>query len=187
MNAQQFTIRRKVFTLVGAKFHVYNSEGKLIGFSKQKAFKLKEDIRFYSDETMQNERVRITARSIIDFSVAFDVIEADTGEKVGALRRRGMKSMIRDEWQVLDAQDIQIGTITEDSTAMALLRRFVANLIPQTFHLRSSDGQVWADFRTHFNPFVHKMTVRIYPECTLPPSLVLAAAVLLVAVEGRQQ
>jgi hypothetical protein len=43
MSQTQFTIRRKVLTLLGAKFHIYNAQGDLIGFSRQKAFKLKED------------------------------------------------------------------------------------------------------------------------------------------------
>ncbi|MSR57317.1 MAG: hypothetical protein EXS05_06565 [Planctomycetaceae bacterium] len=62
MPATEYTIRRKVLTLFGAKFHIYNTAGAVIGFSQQKAFKLKEDIRVYSDESMQNERVAIEGR-----------------------------------------------------------------------------------------------------------------------------
>ena len=36
MAETQFTIRRKVFTFLGAKFHIYNAEGGLLGFCKQK-------------------------------------------------------------------------------------------------------------------------------------------------------
>src|SRR6185503_13579603 len=48
MPESQYMIRRKVLTLFGAQFHIYNAEGKVVGFSKQKAFKLKEDIRVYT-------------------------------------------------------------------------------------------------------------------------------------------
>ena len=41
---------------------MYDGRGALIGLSKQKAFKLKEDIRFYTDETMTEERLLIQAR-----------------------------------------------------------------------------------------------------------------------------
>ena len=96
MPDKTFTIRRKVFTIFGAKFHIYNEEGELLGFSKQKAFKLKEDIRIYTDETMTEERTVIKARSMLDISAAYEVVDARTGEAVGVLQRRGLKSMLRD-------------------------------------------------------------------------------------------
>ncbi len=183
----EYTIRRKVFTLMGAKFHVFNSSGELIGFSKQKAFKLKEDIRFYSDESMSTEVLSINARSIVDFSAAYDVCNSKTGQKIGALRRRGFSSFVRDSWEILDDQDNPVTELREDSTAMGLMRRFVpmGNLVPQKFHL-GDDSNIYAEYRTHFNPVVQKMTVNVYAGCPVDPALVLAAGFLLVAIEGRQ-
>ena len=182
----EFTIRRKILTVFGAKFHIYNAAGNLLGFCKQKAFRLKEDIRVYTDETMSDERLVIKARSAIDFSAAYDVVDSREQRKIGALRRKGFKSMFRDEWQVLDENDHEVGTIREDSAWMALFRRYLSNLIPQSFHLKDLQGQDLATFRTHFNPFVHRMTVSVFPDGPLDAMLVLAAGILLVAVEGRQ-
>lgn len=187
MPAAQYTIRRKVFTLFGAKFHVYNSEGRVVGFSAQKAFKLREDIRVFTDETMQEERAAIHARQIIDFGAAYDVLDSKKQEKVGALKRKGWSSLVRDSWIVMDEDDREIGTLQEDSMIMALLRRFLGGWIPQDYHLRDSSGIELARYQTHFNPFVHRMTVTLHDNCELNPLLVLAAGVLLVAIEGRQQ
>ena len=186
--ATEYTIRRKVFTLFGGQFHIYNREGALIGFSKQKAFKLKEDIRVFTDESMDQPLLAIAARSIIDFSACYDVTDSKSGQKVGALRRKGFASMIRDEWEMLDTQDNPISKLREDSTSMALVRRFVpmGNLIPQKFVLGDDTNQ-FAEMRTHFNPFIHRMTITINADCPFPPLLVLASAVLLVAIEGRQK
>jgi len=186
MAATEFTIRRKVLTLFGAKFHIYNAQGDLLAFCNQKAFKLKEDIRLYTDESMAVERLRIAARKIIDFGAAYDVINSGTDSKVGALKRKGWKSMLRDEWIVMDQDDREIGSITEDSVLMAMVRRLLTNLFPQSFHLRDETGTELARFRTHFNPFVHRLTVTVYEDCSLDPYLVLAAGILLVAIEGRQ-
>jgi hypothetical protein len=98
----EFTIRKKIISFLGAKFHIYDSNDKLIGFSKQKAFKLKEDIRLYTDESTDEERLTIQARKVIDFSAAYDVVDSKKDKKLGALQRKGFKSMIRDEWVVLD-------------------------------------------------------------------------------------
>jgi len=187
VSATEYTIRRKVFTFLGAAFHIYNAEGGLIGYCKQKAFKLKEDIRIFSDETATNERLAIKARAIIDFGAGYDVIDSKTQQKLGALKRKGWSSILRDSWIMMDENDQEIGKIQEDSMLMAMIRRFLFKFLPQKFHLKNGTGTDLAAFRTHFNPFVHRMTVTVSPDCDLNPLLVLAAGILLVAVEGRQQ
>ena len=185
----EFTIRRKIFTLFGAKFHIMNAKGDVIGFSKQKAFKLKEDIRVFTDDSMSTELLAISTRSVIDFSAAYDVTDSASGTKLGALRRKGFKSILRDEWMVLDPNDTQIAAIKEDSTMGALVRRFLpmGNLVPQRFNLLDGADNQFAEYHTHFNPFVHRMTVSVYNTCPISPHLVLAAGILLVAIEGRQK
>jgi len=182
----RYTIRRKVFTVLGQKFHVYDGSGELIGFSKQKAFKLKEDIRFYTDETMAHERLLIRARQVVDFAAAYDVVDSESGEKVGACRRKGWSSIMRDSWEILDVSDQVVARVQEDSMLMATLRRFLSNLIPQKFHVTDTGGVKQADLRVRFNPFVYKMEVEIAPGATLPRTLVLATGILLAAIEGRQ-
>jgi hypothetical protein len=186
MSQTQFTVRRKVLSLLGAKFHIFNEEGKLIGFSRQKAFKLKEDIRVYTDESMSRELLSIMARQVIDFGAAYDVVDSSSAEKVGALRRQGLRSLLRDQWLVLDEEDRQIGIIEEDNQLFALIRRFVTNLVPQSYHLLDGDGRQLARMHRHFNPFVQKLTVTVEDDDTIDPHLVLAAGILLVAIEGRQ-
>ena len=55
---EQYTVRRKVLKIFGAAFHVYDEHGSVVGYCKQKAFKLKEDIRLYTGpdraETLAN-------------------------------------------------------------------------------------------------------------------------------------
>lgn len=189
MAGTEFTIRRKIFTFLGAKFHIYKADGSLLGFCKQKAFKLKEDIRIYTDESMERERLTIKARKVIDFSAAYDVVDSASGEKIGALQRKGMKSILRDSWIVLDEHDNEIGSLQEDSAGMAMVRRFLpmGNFFPQKFHLKENhDDTEFAEFRTHFNPFVYRLTVTIYPDCPFNSLLVLAGGILLAAIEGRQ-
>lgn len=186
---REYVIRRKIFTLLGAKFHVYDRNDRLIGFSQQKAFKLKEDLRIFTDESKSQELLAINARSVIDFGAAYDVTDSATGQKIGALRRKGFTSILRDAWMVLDGNDRQVGAISEDSAALAVVRRFMpmGNLIPQTFHLSDASGQVFAEYKTHFNPFVHKMSVTVFDSCPIDPHVVLASGILLVAIEGRQE
>ena len=181
-----YLVSKKVFKVFGGAFHIYDPLGIVAFYSKQKAFKLKEDIRVFTGEDMAEEVLHIQARQIVDFSAAYDVMDSAAGEKVGALRRRGLKSIIKDEWIILDPADNELGRIKEDS--LALLRRFLSNLIPQKFHAEVG-GITVATFKQNFNPFVLKIRLDFSMDTQglLDRRLGIAAAVLLCAIEGRQQ
>jgi len=182
------TLRRKVFTFAGAKFHFYDPAQNVVGFSALKAFKLKEDIRIFADEGQTQELLSIKARSIMDFGATYDVVDSRNGQPVGALRRKGLKSILRDEWLFLAPGDIEIGMIQEDNMAMALVRRFLTNLVPQSF-TTSVNGQCPVMYKQRFNPFVQRIDILFAPNANqlLDRRLAIAAVVLLSAIEGRQQ
>ncbi|WP_338864684.1 hypothetical protein [Myxococcus stipitatus] len=185
---KRYTIRRKFFKLFGGAFHIYDEAGTLAFYSKMKAFKLKEDLRVYSDEDMREELITIKARGIIDLGMTYDVVDAVTGKPLGALRRKGLRSILRDQWLVLDVNDQEVGKIEEDSMALALVRRFLTNLIPQSFSGALGTNQVLA-FHQRFNPFIQKIDLDFSMDerGLLDRRLGIAAAVLLCAIEGRQQ
>jgi uncharacterized protein YxjI len=186
-NNSTYIIRKKFFKIFGEAFHIYDPDGRLVFYSKMKAFKLKEDIRVFTDENMQTEVLTIQARQIIDFSASYDVFDPIRHEKVGALRRRGIKSIIKDEWVFLDRQDKEIGKIVEDSIVLALARRFLTNLIPQKFQGSIGERPV-CTFDQNFNPFVLKITLDFSSDSAhiLDRRLGIAAGILLGAIEGRQ-
>ncbi|MFD0682524.1 MULTISPECIES: hypothetical protein [unclassified Paenibacillus] len=188
LNQTQYLVRKKILSILGSKFHIYDNSGQLVLFSQLKAFKLKEDIRLYSDETMQEELITIKARSVIDFSATYDVVDTVTGERLGSLRRKGMKSILKDEWIILDPNESEVGLIKEDSILLALLRRFLINLIPQKFNVEINSKTITV-FGQNFNPFVSKLKVDFSLDTAnqLDRRFGLAAAVLLLAIEGKQE
>ena len=182
----KFLARKKVFSFLGNKFHIYGPSEDLRFFVKQKAFKLKEDITVFTDESMTTPVLKIGARSWQDFSGTYDVSTPE-GQNLGSLKREGLKSILKDKWLILDQNDQEVGTIEEDSTAAALLRRFLSNLIPQTFNVHLN-GQKVGVFSQHFNPFVAKYDIDFSFDQSdqLDRRLGIAAVVLLLAIEGRQ-
>ena len=187
--ADSYMVRQKVLKLLGEEFHIYSDDSmqQLIGYSKQKALKLKEDIRVYSDEQKSTELICIKARSIIDFGAGYDITDSQTGEAICSFKREGLKSLFKDSWKVMDSSGNQIGTLGEDSGILALVRRFVpfaSLLIPQEFVLSTGTGSIV--FTQKMNPFIHKMFVTNIQSSGLDPRIVLAATMLLIAIEGRQ-
>jgi hypothetical protein len=194
-----YTIRRQVLRLFGAGFDITGAGGAPIGYCEQKAFKFKEDMRIFTDRTKSQELLRMKSRQVIDFGATYDVF-LPSGEQIGSLRRKGLaSSFIRDSWLVFDSAGKTIGALKEDSTFAALVRRFVelaALIFPQKFHLRRTDasGKVndslppIATFRTHFNPFIYRLSITVHAEdADLDDLMLLATGCLIAAIEGRQR
>jgi uncharacterized protein YxjI len=188
----RYTIRSKFFRLFGGAFHIYDDQGNLVLYSDMKRFRLKEDIRLYDDERKTTELLRISTRSIFDFSGAYDVHDALAGEHVGTLQRQGLSStFLRDQWTVRDGNGAELGSIIEDSACKALVRRYVdavAFLLPQRYHVEIG-GRTVAVFSQRFNPLILKLDVDFSgdPQRLLDRRLALAAGVLFSAIEGRQE
>ena len=187
LNRDKFLAKRDVFTIGGA-FRIMTPEGKLVFYSRQKLFKLREDIRVYADIKKAKEVLCIHARQILDFSAAYDVIDSETKEKLGALRRKGFHSIMRDKWEILDKSDNYLGKIEEDSLFKAIIRRFFFNLLPQTYTLTSKTGKSLGTIRQIFNLFVHKFSIDFSQDKgkVLDRRLGLAGVILLLAIEGKQ-
>jgi len=83
----RYLLKRQVFALTG-KFRVYDPTENLVLFSEQKMFRLREDIRVYSDESKAQEVLIIKARQIIDFSAAYDVVDASPDRRPGPCAAR---------------------------------------------------------------------------------------------------
>jgi uncharacterized protein YxjI len=182
-----YLLRRQAIALTG-KFRFYDPAGRMIMFSEQKMFRLREDIRVYSDESKMQEVLSIKARQIMDFSAAYDVVDAEMNQKVGVLRRRGLRSLLRDEWEVLDANDRVIGQLFEDSIPLALLRRLIlGSLLPQNYDMTVGESRV-ADLKQRFNPFRYELDLDFTMDAgrLLDRRIGIAAGILLAAVEGKQ-
>lgn len=189
--ADTYLIRKKVLKLFGESFHIYSddSQTELLGFCQLKAFKLKEDIRIYSDEEMTTELLTIKAKSILDISAGYDVVDAQTGASLGGYKRKGLKSIIKDTYELYDQAGNTYAELSEDSGGLALIRRFVplANiLIPQVFHLRGGDGGGSVDYTQKMNPIVQRLVVKGAQSGGFDPRVVLAGGILHAAIEGHQ-
>ncbi|MFT3890122.1 MAG: hypothetical protein QM730_00675 [Anaerolineales bacterium] len=182
-----YLLKRQAIALTG-KFRFYDPMGNLVMFSEQKMFKLREDIRVYADESKTREVLSIKARQIIDFSASYDVVDTEMNQKVGALRRKGLRSLLRDEWEVLDANDNVTGLLFEDSMGLALLRRFLLGAwLPQNYDITMGETRV-ADLKQNFNLFRYELNLdfSMDPTARLDRRLGIAAGILLATVEGKQ-
>lgn len=183
----RYLLKRQAIALTG-KFRFYDPNGTQVMFSEQKMFRLREDIRVYSDESKAQEVLSIKARNIMDFSASYDVVDTALNQKVGVLRRRGLRSLLRDEWEILDANDRMVGLLFEDNIGLALLRRLLlGSLLPQNYDMTFGETRV-GDLRQNFNPFRYELNLDFSMDVSrlLDRRLGIAAGILLAAVEGKE-
>jgi hypothetical protein len=128
----------------------------------------------------------IKARSISDFSGGYDIIDAQTDTPIGAGQRNGMKSMFKDEWNILDADGAEIGKVVEQGGAFAVLRRFIKLLqwIPQKYEVTYM-GEPVGTIKQQFNPFTLAYDVDFKEGTDFDPRLGVGMVVLLLAIEGK--
>ena len=114
------TLRMKVMA-IAPQFYVRDKHNRQIAYVRQKLFKLKEDIRVFADEQQTRLMYSIKADRIIDFNAAYNLMDAQTGQAFGSLRRKGMRSLWKAAYEVHDEHGQPLYFISEESAFMRLL------------------------------------------------------------------
>jgi uncharacterized protein YxjI len=183
---ESYLFRRKLLKAFGGAFHVKDDSGETVMYSTQKAFKLREDMSVWASEKQERELLRISTPHVLDWGATYYVVDVTTGEEVGAIARKGLKSVVRDEWIFLSGEQEEIGMLTESGWARALVSRFL-RFVPQKYVIRAGDGREISTVKQHFNPFILKYTMDIQdPYPPIDRRLLIAMGILLCAIEGRQ-
>ncbi len=81
------------------QIYVTDADGKTICYVKQKLFRFKEKVEVFTDESRQQLLATIEADRIIDWSARY-TFKAPNGQVLGAVGRRGLKSLWRAHYDV---------------------------------------------------------------------------------------
>ena len=128
------------------------SAGEPLAFVRQKKLAIREDIRFFADESETDELFRLKARGFTEFRGRYDVFLPD-GSRAGVLEKVFGASLLRSTWKILDAEEQEVGQAFEKSMPIALLRRAIdlvpyGELVPIVFHFTiTADGHEVGDMR----------------------------------------
>jgi hypothetical protein len=98
--------------------------GEPVAFVRQKKLSIREDIRFFADESQTDELFRLKARQVFDVRGRYDVTSPE-GERIGTLEKVLGISFIRSTWRVYDANEQQVALAQEKSIHVALFRRLI--------------------------------------------------------------
>jgi uncharacterized protein YxjI len=180
-----YVIKQKVLA-IGRKYFIEDGSGRRIGFCHQKAFKLKEDIRIYTDEGMKEELLLIKQEQILDFAGTFAVSDPK-GEKVGFVGRKALVSIIRDTWKIFDNERKEIGKVEEKGGFLAVMRRLVSLLrfIPKTYNF-TGNGVPLAEARQKFQVISDTWFLHVLPGNKVDKRLIVTAALMMDIIEQQR-
>jgi uncharacterized protein YxjI len=86
------------------QFSLTDQQGNSLFYVRQQMFRLKEVINIFTDDRRTQELYTIRADRVIDFSAQYHFDNA-SGQTIGAVKRKGMKSIWKAHYEVYDAHN----------------------------------------------------------------------------------
>jgi hypothetical protein len=99
---------------IGTRIKIKDATGRQVAYVRKQKFKLKEDVGVYTDEGQSRLLFRMKADRMLDFSARYAISGPD-GHPIGAVGRRGMKSLWSSAYVLDDAYGTEAGSIREEN------------------------------------------------------------------------
>ena len=83
-------------------FSVYDAHGRETAYTRQKMFRLAEQIEVFRNSMRDSLLYRISADRIIDFNACYRImsVEGEGGIEIGSVRRKGIRSLWRISYRI---------------------------------------------------------------------------------------
>lgn len=120
------TLSFKIIALA-PQIRIMDASGQLVFYVRQKILALREDVKVFADEGQQRQLFQIKADRIIDFSAQYN-ITAIGGGPVGAVKRRGMRSLWNATYDLKDPAGADVGLIHEENPWVKVLDSFASEI-----------------------------------------------------------
>jgi hypothetical protein len=97
-------------------YRVFGPDGSLVAFVEQPWFRLRTELTLYGDESQAEPILVIKNRRFAAVNMEHDLFDAQSGVRLGVVRTRGLRSLFRDTWDILDADEQPAGLMIEDGS-----------------------------------------------------------------------
>jgi uncharacterized protein YxjI len=115
-------------TTFSSDFNITDKNGNYVAYVRQKIFKLKDDVIVFNDESKSQELFRIKANQWIDFNASYSITDLVQEKNFGRLARKGMRSLWKSQYNILDENDQPKYQINEDNAWTKVLDGFVSEI-----------------------------------------------------------
>ena len=180
---RSYTLVRPLFSWTRC-YRVFGPDGSLAAYVEQPWFRFRQELIVYADEGELQPLMVIKNRRFAALNMEHDLFDAASGQRLGVLRTRGLASMFRDTWDILDANEREAGLMIEDGSY--LLRR-VLRFLPGRHHIQLGGREV---ARTHqvFHFFRREFVLDILQiDDPIEPRFAIACALIAMMADLRRE
>lgn len=115
-------------TTLASDFNITDRNGNYVAYVRQKMFKLKEDVIVFNDESKTQELFNIKANQWIDFNASYVMTDLVNGKKFGRLARKGVRSIWKSRYDIIDENDQPKYQINEDNGWVKVFDSFIGEI-----------------------------------------------------------
>jgi hypothetical protein len=178
-----YVLVRPLFS-INRIYRVYGPSGDLVAFVEQPWFRIRTELTMYADESQLQPILVLKNRRIAALNMEHDLFDPATGRRLGVIRTRGWRSLWRDTWDILDAQDRPAGQMLEDG---AWFWRRVLRFLPGRHHIELGGREV-ARLAQRFHFFRREFALWILPvEDPIEPRFAIACALIAMMADLRRE
>jgi len=151
------TFSFKIIAIV-SQIYMRDGSGSLVGYVRQKFFKLKEAVEVFADESQSQLLGKIDADRMIDFNARYRFTGAD-GRELGAMARRGLRSLWKAQYLIETAEGTPSMEIHEESAwvkfldgvvgEIPLIGMFTGYFLNPVYLVSRTDGTLVAHITKH--------------------------------------
>ncbi len=178
----RYRIKRRFWSIFERTFRVFTMDGQLMMLVKHPVFRFREEFTVYADEAQSRPLLHIKSRQVIAINFAFEITDVETGQVLGSVQKRGLRSIVRDKFIVRDPDGQEIGHVEERGAS--ILRRFFPILTSK--HEVVLNGKQAAAIRQIFRFFTKEFEVELAPGAG-DPRFVMSCALLALIAEARRE
>jgi uncharacterized protein YxjI len=180
---------------IAPQIRVTDAAGQLVLYVRQKALALREDVRVYADEQQRQQLYQLNADRIIDWSASYLVRTAD-GQELGHVRRKGMRSLWKATYEVVDPTGTRVALIHEENPWVKVIDGLVGEIpivgmiVPMFInpsYLVDRDGQAMLRVRKHPAVFEGKFSIEKLDDFDSRMEALLLNSVLMMLLLERQR
>ena len=115
-------------TTFSSDFNITDKNGNYVAYVRQKIFKLKDDVIVFNDESKSQELFQIKANQWMYFNASYSITDLVQEKNFGRLARKGMRSLWKSQYNILDENDQPKYQINEDNAWTKVLDGFVSEI-----------------------------------------------------------
>lgn len=115
-------------TTLSSDFNITDVNGNYVAYVRQKMFKLKEDVVVFTDESRAQEIFRIKADRWLDFNSSYAMTDLSSGKNFGRLARKGMRSIWKAQYDIVDENNQVKYQINEDNAWVKIFDSMVGEI-----------------------------------------------------------